>query len=66
MPKLKIVLTENQWKRISELSGSGGLLMFGSTVIPLILDKSNLIGAFWGIVVSVFLWYISIQSAKKY
>lgn len=53
--KPNIVLTENQWKRISDLLANLGLLMLGSIVIPFFSDFENLIGALWGILITVFL-----------
>lgn len=64
--KPNIVLTENQWKRISDLLANLGLLMLGSIVIPFFSDFENLIGALWGILITVFLWYLSVYTAKKY
>lgn len=64
--KLKIVLTENQWKRVSDLSGNSGLLVVGSVVIPFVLNNVDLFGIIKGVVVSSFLWYISIVSAGKH
>lgn len=64
--KLKVVLTDNQWKRISDISNNLGLLIAASVVLPYILEKPNLLAAILGIVVSLTLWYISIVTAKKY
>lgn len=63
---MNIVLTKNQWKKVSELTGNGGLLMFGSTVIPLLLDKSDSLGAIRGLSIAIGLWYASIVTSRKY
>lgn len=64
--KIRIILTKNQWERISEIFGNGGLLVFGSVVIPFFLDKVDIPKVIWGMAVSIYLWYISIKTARKY
>lgn len=61
-----LTFTKNQWKRISEISGNGGILVFGSVVIPFFLDKIDLSRAIWGMFISTYLWYISLKVARKY
>lgn len=63
---MKITLTKHQWERISEITGGGGLLVFGSVVIPFLIDKIDLPKAIWGIVISICLWYISVILARRY
>lgn len=61
-----ITLTKNQWARISEILGNGGLLVLGSAAIPFLLDKSDLLGAIRGLSLAIGLWYASVVSARKY
>lgn len=62
----QIVLTENQWQRISELLGNLGLLTLASLVIPYITDKPNSLNVVAGLVMTTGLWYASIVTARKY
>jgi len=66
VPKLKIILTGNQWKKVSDISGSAGLLTVASMIIPFLTPKIDLFEIIKGIVVTAFLWYISILTAGKY
>lgn len=62
----KIVLTKNQWARISEILGNFGLLTIGIIVVPAILEKSSILLAILGVVMTALFWYASIATAKKY
>lgn len=63
---MRIHLTKSQWARVSELSGNGGLLVLGSIVIPFLLGEPDLPGVIRGLVIALFLWYISLYTARKY
>jgi hypothetical protein len=63
---IRIKFTKNQWERVSEISGNGGLLSMGSIILPFILDKPNPFGVLMGMVITSCLWYISLQAARKY
>lgn len=63
---LKIKLTKSQWERISDILGSLSLVSVASVVIPYVLDKPNLFLAFFGIVITIILWYASVVVARKY
>lgn len=62
----EIILTKNQWARISEILGNFGILTFGTAVIPTILDKFNILLAILGIVITALFWYASIMAARRY
>ena len=64
--KSKIALTENQWRKISDISGNIGLLVVGSVIIPFLLNNIELFEIIKAVVVAIFLWYISIIAAGKY
>lgn len=63
---LKIVLTKNQWERISEVLGNLGLLTIASLILPFVFENLNVAKIIWGIVLTAVFWYISIIIAKKY
>lgn len=62
----RIILTENQWKRISEITSNLGLLLIGSIAIPALLDKPNPIHVALGLLAAFMCWLISLFAAKKY
>ncbi len=63
---MKISFTKNQWQRISELLGGGGMLALGSIAIPALFDNFNLWMITLGLVVAILLIYLSIFSARRY
>lgn len=64
---MKLILTKNQWQRISEISGNLGIVVFGATLIPLLFtSNTELIGDVRGLYITAILWYISIITARKY
>lgn len=64
--RLKIVLTENQWKRISDISSAVGLILIGSVVIPSLVDKVELKNIILGLLGAFISWFTSLYTAKKY
>jgi len=64
---MNITLTKNQWKRISEISGNLGIVVFGATLIPILFtNDKHLLGDVRGLYITVILWYLSIWLARKY
>lgn len=63
---MKIILTKNQWERFSEILGNLGIVVFGSTLIPLLFDQKELLGDIRGLYIAAVLWYVSISTARKY
>ncbi|HCB23151.1 hypothetical protein A3B42_04425 [Candidatus Daviesbacteria bacterium RIFCSPLOWO2_01_FULL_38_10] len=63
---LQITLTKSQWARISEILGNGGLLGFGSIVIPAVFDIFNWMMIVLGLLAGSTLIYLSILSARRY
>lgn len=64
--KFKIIFTENQWKKVSDISSGFGLLTMGAITIPAILDKTNIFHVALGLLVTIISWYVSLFAAKKY
>lgn len=62
----RIILTSSQWRRISEITGSFGLLSMGSVTIPALLDKTDPIHVVLGLIVAFISWLGSVFAAKKY
>lgn len=63
---MRIVLTRNQWGRISELLGSLGIAILASTSIPALFDNFNLRVVILGLLMGSISVYLSILSARKY
>lgn len=63
----KIILTENQWKKISEITSNLGLVSVGSIAIPsLLIDRPNLSNVILGLGAAIFLFVLSLWAAKRY
>ncbi len=63
---LKIILTENQWKKVSEITSNLGLVSVGSVVLPSLIDKLNFSIVILGSAATIFLFVLSLWAAKKY
>lgn len=63
---MKIKLADNQWQRMSEILGNFVILTVGSIVIPAIEGHLDQFIAMLGIVATIFFWYTSIVSARRY
>lgn len=58
-----IILNDRQLEKVSSIFENVGLVFFGSMVIPLLIDESNLdmITAIIGITLSIVSWRLSIS-----
>jgi len=58
---VKIKFTDKQLEKIADLLGDIGLIAIVSIVIPTLIDKFKLTYFIWGLIVVVFVWFMSLK-----
>lgn len=58
---MKIVLSEAQLNRLSEICADISQITLASIVIPFALDKYNLVLLVWGLTIALTFWVLSLS-----